>query len=295
MQIESLKVFCDLSESQSFTKAAQINEVTQSAVSQTLSAMERQFRALLVERSKKNFRLTPQGQMVYDAGKEILDTFSTLHSKLQELKEIISGTIRLATVYSVGLHELPPFVQRFLKDFPHVNVHIEYRRANQVYEDVLGNVVDLGLVAYPTRDSKLEIVPLRKDALVLICPPQHPFARHKSLPLKALAGQKFVGYERDIPTQKALDKIFREQGVTVQTVMEFDNVETIKRAVEIDSGVAIVPETTVHQEVKGRTLVAVGLDHPNCVRPVGLIHKKNRVLSPAMKRFIELLKKPTPG
>jgi DNA-binding transcriptional LysR family regulator len=295
MQIESLKVFCDLSETQSFTKAAQLNEVTQSAVSQTVSAMEKQFRALLVERSKKNFRLTPEGQMVYDSGKEILEAYAGLHSKLQELKEIISGTIRLSTVYSVGLHELPPFVQRFLKDFPHVNVHVEYRRANQVYEDVLGNVVDLGIAAYPTRDSKLELVPLRKDAMVLICNPQHAFAKLKTIPLKALAGQKFVGYERDIPTQKALDKLFREHGVSVQTVMEFDNVETIKRAVEIDSGIAIVPETTVRQEVKGRTLVAVGLENANFVRPVGLIYKKSRVLSPAMKRFIELLKKPTPA
>ena len=292
MQIESLKVFCDLSETQSFTKAAQINEVTQSAVSQTVSAMEKQFRALLVERSKKNFRLTPEGQMVYDSGKEILEAYAGLHSKLQELKDVISGTIRLSTVYSVGLHELPPFVQRFLKDFPHVNVHVEYRRANQVYEDVLGNVVDLGIAAYPTRDSKLELVPLRKDALVLICNPQHPFAKLKTVSLKALAGQKFVGYERDIPTQKALDKIFREHGVTPQTVMEFDNVETIKRAVEIDSGVAIVPETTIQQEVKARTLVAMGLENANCVRPVGLIYKKSRVLSPAMKRFIELLPSP---
>jgi DNA-binding transcriptional LysR family regulator len=295
MQIESLKVFCDLSETQSFTRAAQINEVTQSAVSQTVSAMEKQFAALLVERSKKNFRLTPEWQMVYDSAKEILGAYAGLHSKLQELKEIISGTIRLSTVYSVGLHELPPFVQRFLKDFPHVNVHVEYRRANQVYEDVLGNVVDLGIAAYPTRDSRLELVPLRKDALVLICSPEHPLAKLKSVPVKALAGQKFIGYERDIPTQKALDKIFREHGVTPHTVMEFDNVETIKRAVEIDSGVAIVPQTTVQQEVKSRTLVALGLENGNCVRTVGLIYKKNRVLSPAMKRFIELLKKPSPA
>jgi DNA-binding transcriptional LysR family regulator len=173
-----------------------------------------------------------------------------------------------------------------------VKVHVEYRRANQVYEDVLGNVVDLGIVAYPARNPKLEIVQLRKDALVLICHPQHPFAKLKSIPLKMLDGQKFIGYEKDIPTQKALDKIFRAQGVTLQSVMEFDNVETIKRAVEIDSGVAIVPATTVEQEAKSRSLVAVRLDSPACVRPLGLIHKKSKVLSPAMQRLIELLKKP---
>ena len=171
MQIESLKVFCDLAETESFTKAAQINEVTQSAVSQQISSLERLFKSLLIERSKKKFRLTREGQVLYDYSKQIIQTYDSLHSKLQEIKDIISGTIRVATIYSIGLHDLPPYLKRFLKAYPTVNVHVEYRRANQVYEDVLGNVVDLGLVAYPTRDSKLEIFPLRKDPLVLICHP----------------------------------------------------------------------------------------------------------------------------
>src|SRR5438270_3021506 len=200
MQLESLKVFCDLSETKSFTKAAQINKVTQSAVSQTISALERQFKALLIERSKKNFRLTPEGDVLYDYSKQILQTYGGLHSKLQEIKEIISGNIRVATIYSIGLHILPPYVKQFLKNYPTVNVHVEYRRPNQVYEDVLGNVVDLGLVAYPTRDAKLEIVPLRKDPLVLVSHPHHPLAKLKSVKLKALNGQKFVSFEKDIPT-----------------------------------------------------------------------------------------------
>src|SRR5213082_2399314 len=180
MQIESLKVFCDLSETESFTKAAQINHVTQSAVSQQISSLERQFRSLLIERSKKKFRLTREGQVLYEYSKQIVQVYDALHSRLQEIKDIISGTIRVATIYSIGLHDLPPYIKRFLKEYPTVHVHVEYRRANQVYEDVLGNVVDLGLVAYPNRGSKLEIVALRKDPLVLVCHPQHPFARHKS-------------------------------------------------------------------------------------------------------------------
>src|SRR5271166_730590 len=221
MQIESLKVFCDLAETESFTKAAQINEVTQSAVSQQISSLERIFKALLIERSKKRFRLTREGQVLYDHSKQIIQTYNGLHTKLQEIKEIISGTIRVATIYSIGLHDLPPYLKKFLKLFPTVNVHVEYRRANQVYEDVLGNVVDLGLVAYPSRDSKLEICPLRKDALVLICHPQHPLAKNKSLRLKAINGQKFISFEPDIPTRKALDRILKEHSVQVQHVMEF--------------------------------------------------------------------------
>jgi LysR family transcriptional regulator, transcriptional activator of the cysJI operon len=292
MQLESLKVFCDLAETESFTKAAHINTVTQSAVSQQMSALERHFRSLLIERSKKRFRLTREGQVLYDYSKQMIALYDGLHSKLQEIKDIISGVIRIATIYSIGLHDLPPYLKKFLKAYPTVNVHVEYRRANQVYEDVLGNVVDLGLVAYPTRDPKLEIFPLRKDSLILICHPQHPLAKQKNLKMKALSGQKFIGFQPDIPTRKALDKILKENSVEVQHVMEFDNIETVKRAVEIDAGIAIVPETTVLQEVAKNTLTQVQIEDGDFHRPLAAIYKKNKVLSPAMKQFLAILKEP---
>ncbi len=290
MQIESLKVFCDLAETESFTKAAQINNVTQSAVSQQISSLERIFKALLIERSKKRFRLTREGQVLYEHSKQVIQTYDQLHSRLQEIKEIISGTIRIATIYSIGLHDLPPYIKRFLKSYPTVNVHVEYRRANQVYEDVIGNVVDLGLVAYPVKDSKLEIANLRKDSLVLICHPNHPFAKNKTVRLKSLSGQNFIGFEPDIPTRKALDKILKEHSVHVHHVMEFDNIETVKRAVEIDAGVAVVPQTTVLQEVAKQTLAQVGFDDGEFYRPLAAIYKRNKVLSPAMKQFLSILK-----
>ncbi|MFN3407734.1 MAG: LysR family transcriptional regulator [Limisphaerales bacterium] len=290
MQIESLKVFCDLTETESFTKAAQINGVTQSAVSQQISSLERQFKSLLIERSKKKFRLTREGQVLYDYSKQIIATYEGLHSKLQEIKDIISGTIRVATIYSIGLHDLPPYVKKFLKAYPTVNIHVEYRRSNQVYEDVMGNVVDLGLVAYPVKDNKLEIVPLKKDPLVLITHPQHPLAKAKTLKLKAIAGQKFIGFEPDIPTRKAIDRVLREHHIEVHHVMEFDNIETVKRAVEIDAGIAIVPQSTITQEVQKQTLAAVSLDDPEMYRPLAAIYKKTKVLSPAMKQFLAILR-----
>jgi len=290
MQIESLKVFCDLTETESFTKAAQINGVTQSAVSQQISSLERQFKSLLIERSKKKFRLTREGQVLYDYSKQIIATYEGLHSKLQEIKDIISGTIRVATIYSIGLHDLPPYVKKFLKAYPTVNIHVEYRRSNQVYEDVMGNVVDLGLVAYPVKDSKLEILPLKKDPLVLITHPQHPLGKSRTLKLKAIAGQKFIGFEPDIPTRKAIDRILREHHVEVNHVMEFDNIETVKRAVEIDAGIAIVPQSTITQEVQKQTLAAVALDDPDMYRPLAAIYKKSKVLSPAIKQFLAILR-----
>ncbi|MCS7337847.1 MAG: LysR family transcriptional regulator [Verrucomicrobiae bacterium] len=292
MQIESLKIFCDLAETKSFTRTAEINGVTQSAVSQQISALERHFGARMVERSRKNFRLTAEGQVLYEFSKQIIQTYEGLHAKIQELRDIICGTIRISAIYSIGLHNLPPYIRRFMQAHPTVNVLVEYRGAHQVYSDVLGNAADFGLVAYPQREPQLEVVHVGKEPLVLICHPQHPLARRKQIKLKDMSGMKLVCFEGTSPTGAAIDRLLRARKVKVERAMEFDNVETIKRAVEIDAGVAIVPLSTVTQELEKHTLAVVQLDEKGTERPWGVIYKRNKVLSPAMKSFLELLKKP---
>ena len=171
MQIESLQVFCDLTETESFTRTAKLHSVTQSAVSQQISTLERLFNSRLIERSKRHFRLTREGQVLYEMGKRIVGAYEALHSQMQEIKNVISGTVRIATVESLGLHTLPSHLKRYMQSFPTVHLHVAYRRSNKVYEDVVGNVVDVGLVACPARDARLECVPLGQEPLVLVCPP----------------------------------------------------------------------------------------------------------------------------
>ncbi|MFI5357428.1 MAG: LysR family transcriptional regulator [Opitutales bacterium] len=289
MQIENLKIFADLVETKSFSKAAKLNGITQSAVSQQARAMERYFKTLLIDRSQKQFQLTREGQRVYEAAKEMLHTYDKLLSELQEMKKVISGTIRISTIYSIGLHELPPYIKKFLHDYPSVNVRVEYRRSNLVYEDILHNSVDFGLVAFPVKARQIEILPFRDDHLVLITHPNHPLARKNDLELKDLAGQKFIGFDPDIPTRKAVDQIFRDNKLDIEPVMEFDNIETVKRAVEIDHGIAIVPFATVMQESKQGTLAAVAFKGRDFSRPLAILHRKGRVLTPAMRKFIETL------
>lgn len=290
MNIESLKVFCDLADTESFTKAAQINGVTQSAVSQQITSLERTFKSLLVERSKLKMRLTREGQVLYDYSKQIRQLYRDLDHKMQEVKDVISGSIMVSTIYSIGLHDLPKRLQKFMQTCPTVNVHVEYRSSNRVYDDVLSNVVDVGLIAYPIKDPKLVIVPLSKEPLVLICSPNHPFAQLKSIKLKQLNGQKFISFDPDTPTRKALDKILDQHGVEVHHAMEFDNVETVKRAVEIDAGISIVPQSTVTQEIEKQSLALVEISDGQFFRPTAAIYKKNRVLSPALKQFLAILK-----
>ena len=290
MQLENFKIFADLVETKSFSKSAKINGITQSAVSQQARAMERHFKTLLIDRSQKQFQLTREGNRLYEAAKGMLHTYDQLLSELQEMKKVISGTIRISTIYSIGLHELPPFIKRFLHDFPSVNVRVEYRRSNLVYEDILHNSVDFGLVAFPVKQRQIEIIPFRNDHLVLIAHPNHPLAKRGGpVELRELAGMKFIGFDPDIPTRKAVDQIFKDNDLDIQPVMEFDNIETVKRAVEVDHGVAIVPLAAVQQESQQSSLALLNFKGNDFTRPLAILHRKGRVLTPAMRKFIDTL------
>jgi DNA-binding transcriptional LysR family regulator len=289
MHIENFKIFADLVESQSFSRAAKLNGITQSAVSQQLRSMERHFNVLVVDRSQKQFRLTREGHKLYDSAKDILNRYEKMVSELQEMRKVISGTIHISTVYSIGLHELPPYIKSFLAEYPSVNVRVEYRRSNLVYEDILQNSVDLGLVAFPQKMRQLDIIPFMEDRLVLIVNPHHNFASRKSITIEELQGERFIGFDPDIPTRKATDQIFREARVEIEPVMEFDNIETVKRAVEIDAGIAIVPATTVENEVSQGLLKVIPFKGKQFNRPLAIIHRKGRVLTPAMKKFVATL------
>jgi DNA-binding transcriptional LysR family regulator len=286
MYIETLKVFCDLAETGSFSKAAALNSVTQSAVSQQIRSLENRFKVVLVERGRRNLALTPEGGIFLNACKEILEVYNHLGERLHELRDVVAGELKIASIYSIGLHELPPVLKEFRQKYAEVEVHVEYRRSVQVYTEVLAGEVDLGLVAYPSRRPGLQIDIFSEDDLMLICHPAHPLARRKSVKLIELAGEKLIAFEPDLPTRKVIDRHLREYNVQIEHTMEFDNIETVKRAVEIESGVSIVPRMTVKQEVESGVLAAVAIGEPRMVRPLGIISRRSRPRSPAQKAFL---------
>ena len=289
MHIQNFKTFCDLVETQSFSKAARLNEVTQSAVSQQLKAMEGYYDMLIIDRNQKKFRLTQQGTALYATFKEILNLYEKLDCEIQEMRNVISGTINISTVNSIGLHELPPYLKSFMKDFPSVNTRVEYRRANLVYEDVLHGSADVGLVAFPVKNKELTIIPFATDELIVAMNPQNPLSKKKSLKIEELEGVDFIAFEKDIPTRKATDEILKKAGIEVSIVMEFDNVETVKRGLEINAGVAIIPKNTVSNETDRKQLVTARLDNGVHLRPLSIVHKKTRMLTPALRSFIETM------
>jgi DNA-binding transcriptional LysR family regulator len=291
VHIETLKVFCDVVETGSFSAAASQNFITQSAVSQQLRTLESKYHCKLLERGRSGAKPTPAGEILYRTSREILEKYREIETQLQESGKVVSGALRVAIVYSVGLHELPPYMKEYLRDFPQVNVHLEYSRPNKIYDDAIAGRIDLGIVAYPAKHPQVTVIPFREDRLVVVCPPNHPFSTLKKVTLSKLDGQAFVAYERDIATRKAIDQLLKDRNITVQYAGEYDNIETIKRAVEIGQGITIVPLASVQHELEHGTLRVVHLSDETLLRPLGIIHKRGRHLSPAAVRFIEVLRR----
>jgi DNA-binding transcriptional LysR family regulator len=200
----------------------------------------------------------------------------------------VSGAVRVETVYSVGLHELTRHVKAFLKRYPLAQITLEYNRSNRIYDDCLTERADLGIVAYPAEHRNIGVIPLRSDRLVVICAPDHALVGRERAGFADLAGTPFVAFEKDIPTRLAVDRHAEEAGVRLDVRMEFDNIETIKRSVEVGIGISVVPLATVVQETRVGTLVALPLE-PLVERPIGIIFKKTRPFTNTMQRFVDVL------
>jgi DNA-binding transcriptional LysR family regulator len=290
MHLETLKVFCDVVETRSFSIAASQNYVTQSAVSQQIRMLEEKYGRQLLERTRGNVQLTPAGEILYQTSKEIVQRYQDVEAQLQAVANVVAGTVRVATVHTIGLYELSVQLKGFLKAYPQVQLMLGYARSTAIYEDALKGNVDLGVVAYPSRRPGITVLPFREDRLVVVCPPHHPLAKHKQVSIKKLAGEPLVGFERDIPTRKETDRVLRRHGLEARYVMELDNAEIMKRVVEIGLGVAILPEAAVRPEVRGGTLVALHVSDEVFLRPLGIIHRTGKHFSPAAEKFIECLR-----
>lgn len=290
MQLESLKMFCDVVETGSFSRAAQLNHVTQSAVSQQIRALENRYEQKLLSRSARQVTPTPAGERLFRGCKEILARFAEVEQEIREQSAEVHGTTTVSTIYSVGLHELRNVQKQLLKTHPKVNMRLNYRRNDQVYDDVILGAAEIGIVAYPQPRAGVDIHPFRDDKLAVVCAPNHPFASKAKVSITALSGVPFIAFDREAPTRKALDRLVREKNLDLNPVMEIDNVETIKRAVEMGIGVAILPMATVAAEVAQGTIVSKPFAEGPVSRPIGLLIRKGKYLDRASAAVLEAFK-----
>jgi len=290
MHLETLKLFCDLADSHSFSKTAEKHLLSQSAVSQQLAQLELTHKCQLITRRKRPIELTPAGQVFYRAACDIIERYDQLKNELHNLASGIDVRINVAAIFSIGMHSLNEYVKKFMIRYPNVNMHIEYLSADRIYELVLNGEVDIGIVAIPKKDRRLDVYEFEDELLVLACSPKHPLAGEKKADIHKLQHEPFIAFDKDVPSRTWIDGILTRYNTVVRPVMEFDNIETIKRAVEINAGVSILPQAAIVQEVAGGTLKAIPFSNERLVRPTGILVRKGRAFSPTTRFLLNLLK-----
>ena len=210
------------------------------------------------------------------------------------LSQEAAGRVTIASIYSIGLYYVNQFVKRHQDESPGTMVHVDYQTPAGVYAMVESDQADFGLVSYPKKSRSISMIPWWDEPMLLACSPHHPLSRLPSIELGNLSGQRMIGFSTDLQIRRELDRVLNSARVQVEMEMEFDNIETLKRAIEIHSGSSILPEPTVRREVESGALVGVPIVGARLERPVGIIRRRGRVLGTAAQHFLELLLRETP-
>jgi DNA-binding transcriptional LysR family regulator len=290
MELDQLKLFVDLVRVQSFTKVAELNYITQPAVSLSIQKLEDELGVKLLERTTRKVLVTEEGRILHEYARDILEKVREVRSVLLERQDRMLGTLSLATVHSVGLHELPVYLKEYIRRYPEVSIHIDYRLADAVCHAVLEGEADLGIIAYPEEvRANLHLIPFFEDELVLICNREHPWFGRNSVPLSALDGQSFIAFEAELPTRRAIDQILREHNVSVEVRMQCDNIEILKKMVEVGLGVSLVPAFSVRDDLQRGSLASLEILDHKIKRPLGIVHRKGKALSRPQAAFVQLL------
>ncbi len=300
MDLLSLKLFKDIAQTRSFSRAAALNEISQSAASQHVQEVERSLGVTLLDRSRRPLVVTPAGQLYADFCRDVLRRRDELDAALRLLKHDTAGTVRVASIYSVGLSEMVELEREFAQRHPEAVLEVQYLQPAKVYAAVLADQADLGLVSYPHATREIETISWRQEEMVLATAPDHPLAKKAAairgpIPLEDLNGIDFVGFDEELPIRSDVDRFLKEKGVEVNVTVHFDNIEMIKEAVAHRVGVSIMPHRVMREDIRQKRLAAIRLAGAALYRPLGIIHRKKKRFQPAAEAFMELLReKPVP-
>jgi LysR family transcriptional regulator, transcriptional activator of the cysJI operon len=286
---DNLKLFRDIAQNKSISRGAAINDISQSAASQYIQETERRLGVTLLDRTTRPLALTPAGKLFCDLCRDALRREEQFQVQLENLKGFVEGAVRVASIYSVGLSEMSRLQEEFAARFPNAQLHVDYLRPDKVYESLLTDQADLGLVSYPVGTKDLAVIAWREEEMAVAAPPSHPLARKAVLIPPDLDGQDFIGFDEDLSIRRELDRFLRDHGIEIRMTMQFDNIQMIKEAVALGSGISILPARTMQAEIAQGRLVSIPLHAPELVRPVGIVHRKRKRFSNAVQSFLELL------
>ena len=289
MNLDHLQLFRDIAQTRSISRAAKLNAVSQSAASQHLQELERQLDVQLVDRSIRPLQLTQAGRLYQEFCREVLRLRQQFDVEMEGLKGQVEGLCRVASIYSVGLSEMSGLEAQFASRFPDAELRVEYLRPERVYEAVVNDRADLGLVSYPEATKDVKVTPWREEKMVVALAPSHPLAAKTVIQAADLDQQDFVGFDDDLPISRDVKRFLRDAGVEVHQVLHFDNIQSMKEAVAIGTGLSILPEPILQRDTEQGRLMTVPLEAPGLKRPLGILQPRRKKLNRATQSFLHIL------
>jgi DNA-binding transcriptional LysR family regulator len=289
MSLRNVELFCEIAQRRSFSKAAEAQNVSQPAASQAVHVLEEHLGTQLIDRSVRPLGLTPAGKVYFDGCRRLLDEFRLVEDEVRRISDVVVGRVRVAAIYSVGLLQMDAYVRRFAELYPQAELQLAYLHPDEVYERILNDEADVGLVSFPKVGGDVGCIPWQEQPMAVVVAPDHPLAGETEISVSRLEGEPFVAFTPELTIRRKIDRWLKQAGVAVDVVHAFDNIENIKRAVEVGSGLAILPEPTVAREVELGSLHVLKPAGVDWRRPLGIIHRRNKSLTSVAERFVELL------
>jgi len=290
-----LRLFKEIAANRSMSRGAAHCGVSQSAATQHVQEVERRLGMELFDRSQRPLGLTDAGKLYAEFCRDVLDRKEQFDLALERMKNEVESAVRVASIYSVGLSEMGRLQEQFAERYPEARLQVDYMRPDRIYDAVRSGTADLGVVSYPEASREIAALPWRNEEMQLAVPPSHALANCEEVYPADLNGQDYVGFDEDLSIRKELERFLRTNGVTVNLVMHFDNIQMIKEAVALGRGVSILPARTMQAEIEQGRLVAVPLRAPELVRPVGIVHRRRKQLNRAAQGFLALATGGAPG
>jgi LysR family transcriptional regulator, transcriptional activator of the cysJI operon len=295
VDLERAKLFRDIAQARSVSRGARQNGISQSAASQHLQDLEEQLGLPLLDRGSRPLTVTDAGKLYLEMCRDVLRRQDEFQAALERMKIEVEGTVRVASIYSVGLSEMSQLEQEFSRRYPEAHLDVEYLRPEKVYEAVVTDRADLGLLSYPEATKEVTVLPWRQEEMVVAASPHHPLAEKSEVRPEDLNGLDFVGFDEDLPIRRDIDRFLREHHVEVNLTLHFDNLQMIKEAVAHGEGVSIMPARIMEEEVKQGRLVPIPISSLRLYRPVGIVHRRKKRFHRAGQAFLELLREPPAG
>ena len=289
MELHSLKVFLTVASEKSFSRAAEKLLRTQPAISPSIQRLETEFGEKLIDRSAKDLILTDAGKIVLDYARRFENMQGELENSLAELRDKSAGRLTIGSNESSTLYLLG-HIERFRREYPKVKVQIRRSLSSKIPAELLDGELELGLLTYDPEDERLVSTVIYNDHLAFIVSPEHRLAKRGEVPIAELGGEQFIAHNVVSPYRAVVIREFHRHRVPLNIDLEMPTIESIRKMVQRNEGVAFLPHMCVAEEIRQGLVREVRVKEMNVARPIRLVHPARRALSHAAQAFLEMVR-----